>query len=150
MDAAVISIPMTEAKARISGLIERLINLKEPIMITKHGKPVATLIPYEEWEKIEVSKAVNVAEIFYGLFRLEGESDAGAPHALLEFLMPFETEDAQAFGRLKAALERKGRPRFEPDLQIAAIALRYRLTVVTGNVRHFEGIAGLRIENWLA
>jgi len=63
MEAAVISIPMTEAKARISGLIERLINLKEPIMITKHGKPVATLIPYEEWEKIEVSKAGGLGSV---------------------------------------------------------------------------------------
>ncbi|MBM3306458.1 MAG: type II toxin-antitoxin system Phd/YefM family antitoxin [Candidatus Aminicenantes bacterium] len=58
-----ISIPLTEAKARISGLVERLINLKEPIMITKHGKPVATLIPYEEWEKIEISKAGGLGSV---------------------------------------------------------------------------------------
>ena len=45
--------------------------------------------------------------------------------------------------------ERAG-PRFEPDLQIAAIALRHRLTVVTGNIRHFAGIPGLKVENWLA
>jgi predicted nucleic acid-binding protein len=64
-------------------------------------------------------------------------------------ILPFDEEDALTYGRLKASLERKGRPRFEPDLQIAAIALRDRLTVVTGNVRHFAGIPGLKVENWL-
>ncbi len=58
-----ISIPLTEAKARISALVERLINLKEPIMITKHGKPVAALVPYEDWEKIETSKAGGLGSV---------------------------------------------------------------------------------------
>ena len=105
----------------------------------------------------QFTTAVNVAEIYFGIHRLGSEHDAGAD--LLEFfekqvfprltILPFETEDARVYGRLKATLERKGRPRFEPDLQIAAIALRHRLTVVTANVRHFEGIPGLRVENWL-
>jgi len=103
--------------------------------------------------------AVNIAEIFYGIFKLENESGAGASRDLLEFfvkqvfprltVLPFEYEDARAYGRLKAALERKGRPRFEPDLQIAAIARRHRLTLVTANSRHFQGIPGLRLENRL-
>jgi len=106
----------------------------------------------------QFTTAINAAEIYHGIFRLEVED--GARGRLLEFfegqifprltILPFETEDARAYGRLGASLERKGRPRFEPDLQIAAIALRHRLTVVTANVRHFGGIAGLRVENWLA
>lgn len=56
-------------------------------------------------------------------------------------------EDARACGRLRAALERKGRPRFEPDPQTAAIAPRRRLASVTANVRHFQGMPGLRVEN---
>lgn len=105
----------------------------------------------------QFTTAVNVAEIYFGIHRVGSEHGVGAD--LLEFfekqvfprltVLPFETEDARAYGRLKATLERKGRPRFEPDLQIAAIALRHRLTVVTANVCHFEGIPGLRVENWL-
>jgi tRNA(fMet)-specific endonuclease VapC len=107
---------------------------------------------------VQFTSAVNVAEIYHGIYRIEGEG--GPRESLLEFfdaqvfprltILAFEREDARAYGRLRASLERKGRPRFEPDLQIAAIALRHRLTVVTGNVRHFEGIPGLRVENWLA
>ncbi len=106
----------------------------------------------------QFTTAVNVAEIYHGIFRLEVEDSTR--ESLLEFfdgqvfprltILPFEREDARAYGRLRASLERKGRPRFEPDLQIAAIALRHRLIVVTGNVRHFEGIPGLKVENWLA
>ena len=106
----------------------------------------------------QFTTAVNVAEIYYGIFRLEVED--GTRERLSEFfdgqvfprltILPFEREDARAYGQLRASLERKGRPRFEPDLQIAAIALTHRLTVVTGNVRHFEGIPGLKFENWIA
>lgn len=45
------SIPLTRAKARFSGLVNRLVHRKEQIVITKHGKPVAALVPYEDWER---------------------------------------------------------------------------------------------------
>jgi len=57
------SIPLTKAKARLSGLVVRLINLKEHVVITKHGKPVAALIPYEDWEKLTASKAGGLASV---------------------------------------------------------------------------------------
>ncbi len=107
----------------------------------------------------QFTTAVNVAEIYYGLFKMEEDGRPGVSRSLLEFfekqvfprltILPLDTEDARSYGRLKASLERKGRPHFEPDLQIAAIALRNGLTVVTSNVRHFAGMPGLRVENWL-
>ncbi len=45
------SIPLTKAKTRFSSLIGRLIHRKEQVVITKHGKPVAALVPYEDWER---------------------------------------------------------------------------------------------------
>jgi tRNA(fMet)-specific endonuclease VapC len=105
----------------------------------------------------QFTSAVNVAEIYYGIFRMKDQENDR--RRLLDFfgglvfpqltILPFDEESALIYGRLKSELERKGRPRFEPDLQIAAIALRNRLTVVTGNVRHFGGIPGLKVENWL-
>ena len=53
------------------------------------------------------------------------------------------------YGRLRAELERNGRPLAEPDLRIAAIALARELTLVSGNARHFGRVPGLRVENWL-
>ena len=101
----------------------------------------------------QFTSAVNAAEIYYGIFRKEGLE------SLLRFyddqvfpqltILPFDHESALIYGRLKSGLERSGRPRSDPDLQIAAIAIRHRLIVVTGNVRHFAGIPGLKVENWL-
>ena len=48
-----------------------------------------------------------------------------------------------------AYLEAQGTPIGHPDTQIAAIALANDLTVVTGNVRHFQRVPGLAVENWL-
>ncbi len=116
--------------------------------------------PYGLMEKLarapraaQFTSAMNVAEIYFGIFKMEGRE------SLLRFfeeqifpklnILPFDRESAAIFGRIKAEQERKGRPRFETDLQIAAIALQHRLTLVTGNVRHFIGIPGLKVENWL-
>lgn len=43
-----------------------------------------------------------------------------------------------------------GTPTCGADLRIASIALAYGLTLVTGNVRHFNRLPGLTVENWLS
>ena len=49
-------IPLTKAKARLSEVIARLIHRKEAVVITRKRRPVAALIPYEEWAKKESSE----------------------------------------------------------------------------------------------
>jgi tRNA(fMet)-specific endonuclease VapC len=102
---------------------------------------------------LQYTTAINAAEIFFGACRL-GRRDE-IIRAFERLVLPrltvlsFDLESARVFGRLKAAMEARGRPRSEPDLRIAAIARQHGLTIVTGNVRHFEGIPGLSVENWL-
>jgi tRNA(fMet)-specific endonuclease VapC len=64
-------------------------------------------------------------------------------------ILPFDDEAARTFGPVAALLQRSGRRIGDADTRIAAIALAHDLTVVTGNVRHFSRVAGLRVENWL-
>ena len=45
-------IPLTEAKARLSALLERLIHMRETIVITRRKKPVAVIVPYDEWARL--------------------------------------------------------------------------------------------------
>jgi tRNA(fMet)-specific endonuclease VapC len=42
----------------------------------------------------------------------------------------------------------KGLPREDIDLMIASTALVHDLTLVTGNVKHFQWIDGLKLDNW--
>ena len=63
--------------------------------------------------------------------------------------LPFNDFDAEAFGYIRADLERRGCVIGPYDMQIAAQALTRNLILVTNNVREFERIPGLRIENWI-
>ena len=56
-------IPLTQAKARLSELVERLILKREHIVITKHGKPAAALVPYEEWERQQAGGAGGLGAV---------------------------------------------------------------------------------------
>ena len=64
-------------------------------------------------------------------------------------VLPFDSAAAWRYGAVRTELERRGLPLGDADLRIAAIALARNLTVVTGNVRHFQRIPGLPVENWL-
>lgn len=99
------------------------------------------------------TSAITVGELVYGAFR------TSRPEYFVERLearvwsnvviLPFDHAAAHGYGRVRAELERIGRPIGEPDLRIAAIALANRLTIVTGNVRHFAHVPGLAVEDWL-
>jgi tRNA(fMet)-specific endonuclease VapC len=64
-------------------------------------------------------------------------------------ILPLDYAAARAYGEIRASLELARQPLDHPDLQIAAICLAHDLTLVTGNTRHFERVAGLHVENWL-
>ncbi len=55
---------------------------------------------------------------------------------------------ADAYGTIRAELERKGQLIGNNDLWIAAHAKAAGLTLVTNNERKFRRVRGLRVENW--
>lgn len=64
-------------------------------------------------------------------------------------VVPLDERVSDAYGRLRADLERQGTPIGANDLWIAAQALALEATLVTDNLREFTRVAGLRVENWL-
>ncbi len=62
--------------------------------------------------------------------------------------MPFDDAAAQAYGVLRAATEKEGRPIGPNDMLIAAIALANGLTLVTHNTAEFNRVPGLLLEDW--
>jgi prevent-host-death family protein len=56
-------IPLTEAKARLSALLERLIHMRETIVITKRKKPVAVIVPYDEWVRLHPGTQGGLASV---------------------------------------------------------------------------------------
>lgn len=60
----------------------------------------------------------------------------------------FDDDDADVYAVIRDELQRAGSVIGPYDLQIAAIALRRQLTVVTNNVREFVRVPGLVVEDW--
>ena len=102
-------------------------------------------------ERQVCTSIIVAAELRYGATkrgsaRLTAQLDAIL--APLEIL-PFEAPADAVYGRLRAGLERDGRPIGGNDLLIAAQATALGYTVVTDNEREFTRIEGLVCENWL-
>lgn len=95
--------------------------------------------------------SVCVAELEYGAAKSRNpdrNSKAVKVFCSNFVMLPFDTSDAEAFGHIRADLERRGCPIGPYDMQIAAQALTRHLVLVTNNVREFERIPHLQIENW--
>lgn len=95
--------------------------------------------------------SVVKSELFYGAFRSNNPTRTLERQQtfLARFVsLPFEDETALLAGQIRARLVGAGTPIGSYDLQIAAIALANRLTLVTHNTREFERVDGLLLEDW--
>ena len=63
-------------------------------------------------------------------------------------ILPFDEKAATEYGDIRATLEKHGTPIGANDLLIAAHARSLQLTLVTNNLKEFERVAGLQVENW--
>lgn len=61
----------------------------------------------------------------------------------------FGANAAKQYARIRALLEAKGQPIGANDYLVAAIVAAEQGILVTGNVREFRKVPGLRLENWL-
>jgi tRNA(fMet)-specific endonuclease VapC len=95
---------------------------------------------------------ITLAELQYGTAR----SNRPEHHAevVIDFVtplvvLPFDAEAAKVYGEVRAALERAGTPIGPLDTLIASHAISVNAAIVTNNVREFQRVAGLHVENWL-
>jgi len=73
------TLPLSEAKARLSQLVDEVASRDEKITITRNGKPVAVLVSPDEMESWKETIAVSsdadfMKEIRWGLSRLKKET----------------------------------------------------------------------------
>ena len=53
------TLPLSEVKAKLSGLVERVGNTDEEIVITKNGRPAAILVSPDEFESWKETVAIR-------------------------------------------------------------------------------------------
>jgi len=98
-----------------------------------------------------VLSAVTGAELAYGAAKSRRPGDARAAVDVLlgKFLLVgFDAPAIDAYGSLRADLERRGALIGPLDMLIAAHAVSLGSILVTNNVREFRRVTGLRIEDW--
>ncbi len=64
-------------------------------------------------------------------------------------VVAFDGRAAQHFGELRAELYQIGKPIGPYDMMIAGHARSLGLTLVTNNMKEFQRVPGLRLENWV-
>ncbi len=95
--------------------------------------------------------SITSSELFFGVHK---SRDARQNRqALLEFLsplvvVPYGQSVAAVYGELRATLEKTGQTIGSLDMLIAAHALQLGVTLATNNLREFERVARLSLENW--
>ena len=95
---------------------------------------------------------ITLAELLYGVeksSRPDENREAVEQFIARLDVLPFSAAAAFHYGQIRVALEGAGRPIGAHDMLIGAHARSEGLLIVTNNLREFERIPGLRIENWI-
>jgi tRNA(fMet)-specific endonuclease VapC len=120
-------------------------------IINQH--PPNIIAKFTQFDPYEIGiSAIVVSELQYGVAK--SSQPQRNQQRLDAFLMPFQvvpydTAAAQAYGPIRAALEKSGQLIGREDLLIAAHALANDLTLVTNNEQEFLRVPNLKVENWV-
>lgn len=95
--------------------------------------------------------SITLSELRYGMEK--SQHIEKNRQALDEFILPLEISDfdetaAEAYGTIRVALEKAGRPIGSMDLLIGAHALALGVTLVTNNTKEFKRIKNLKVVDW--
>jgi len=97
--------------------------------------------------------SITVAEITLGIYKLPPNQRYNLRQIILGFtqnmnILEFDINAAWLYGMVRAGLQNNGTDIGIADTQIAAHALSNQLVLVTNNVRHFDRVDSLKLDNW--
>jgi tRNA(fMet)-specific endonuclease VapC len=132
-------------------MLKYLLETNIAIYVIKH-RPIEALETFNRHAGQLCISTITLAELFHGV-----EKSAKPDHNLSQVedfvsrleVLEYGSKATAHYGDIRANLERKGTPIGVNDLHIAAHARSEGLTLVTNNLREFERVEGLRLENWV-
>ncbi len=111
---------------------------------------------FEKFEKASKNSLIGISSITYAeiCFGLEKKGNERLKIKALTFLnvfkiFPFDKDASVEYGKIRAALEKKGKVIGALDMLIAANAKALDVILVTNNEREFRRIDDLVVENWV-
>lgn len=117
-----------------------------------NNKPIQVFEKFKQFQLGQLAvSSITASELTFGVEKSGSEKNK---QALNKFLMPLDIMpyDEQAiwhYARLRQNLQSRGQTIGSLDMLIAAHALALDVTLVTNNIKEFERVEGLRLENWI-
>lgn len=121
------------------------------IYAIKH-KPEQVFLKLQEHEPLEICiSSVTYAELVHGVEKSRAIEKNRVALALLLAnieIMDFDSSAAESYGKIRADLEKAGKPIGPLDMMIAGHAKSLGYTIVTNNMKEFMRVNGVKLENW--
>lgn len=93
---------------------------------------------------------ITVAELYFGVAKAENKKrkleDIDRIQKIFRIIPAYSA--FKEYGEIRYTLEHTGMRVDQFDLLIGATALHNKMTIVTSNIKHFNRIQGINIENW--
>jgi len=122
------------------------------VIYTIKNRPAQVRELFQQHDGQMCISSVTLGELIYGAERSEqvdrNLKDIEGLKARLD-VAAFDEHAAEHFGQLRAELYKIGKPIGPYDMLIAAHARAKGLTLVSNNIKEFERVPGLRLENWV-
>ncbi|WP_293660105.1 type II toxin-antitoxin system VapC family toxin [Rhodoferax sp. OV413] len=132
-------------------MLKYLLDTNIAIYVIKRRPPAALALFNAHAGHLAIS-SITLSELLHGA---EKSSASAKSLAVVEDfcsrleVLNYGPKAAQHYGQIRAALEQAGTPIGVNDLHIAAHARSEGLILVSNNLREFERVPALQLENWV-
>jgi len=132
-------------------MLKYMLDTNIVIYVIKRRPPEALAVFNQHVGQLCIS-SITLAELLHGV-----EKSTKPDHNLRQVedftsrltVLEYGSKAAAHYGDIRATLERKGTPIGVNDLHIAGHARSEGLMLVTNNLKEFERVEALRLENWV-
>ena len=132
-------------------MLRYLLDTNIVIFVIKR-RPISALELFNSHAGHMAISSITLAELLHGAEKSNAKLQSMA--AVEDFcsrleVLPYGPKAAQHYGSIRSSLEKLGQPIGVNDLHIAAHARSEGLTLVSNNLREFERVPALQLENWV-
>ena len=132
-------------------MIKYLLDTNIVIYVMKR-RPIEVLETFNQNASRMAISAITMSELHHGAEKSERVTqnlEVIEDFASRLEILPYTEKASQHYGSIRSVLEKSGQVIGVNDLHIAAHARSEGLVLVTNNVREFERIPALAVENWV-
>lgn len=117
-------------------------------------KPISVIHKITQLDNRDIAlSTVSLFELKFGVENSQQfeKSNLALNHFLASIpeILSFDVHAAECAAKIRSDMKNKGTPIGSYDLQIASIAISKELILVSNNVREFQRVEGLKLENWV-